>query len=112
MKTISTEELIRWLDEGDDVLLVDVLSPGAFEKQHIPGAVNVPGDAPDFADKVAAKADRARQRVVVYCASESCNASPQAAKKLEQAGFRKVYDYEQGIEGYVDSGRPVVGAGS
>jgi rhodanese-related sulfurtransferase len=110
MNTASTDDLIRWLDSGDELLLVDVLERGRFDEKHIPGAVNVPASADDFAQRVARHADGdKKKKVVVYCANEACNASPAAARKLEKAGFKRVFDYEAGIEAYENAGRPLVG---
>jgi rhodanese-related sulfurtransferase len=113
MNQLTTEDLTSWLDDGEDHLLIDVLPHDHFEQKHIPGARNVPVDEPDFAARVLQLADGDKKRkVVVYCTNVACPASPKAASKLEQAGFRRVYDYGDGIEGYAGSGRPVAGATS
>ena len=39
---ISAEGLRTLLDSGDPVRVVDIRSPGAFERGHIPGSENVP----------------------------------------------------------------------
>ena len=110
MKIVTTLELGGLLDEGRHVLLVDVLPAALFAERHIAGAVNVPADADDFAGRVlrAADGDR-RRRDVVYSADIVCGLSSAAAKKLDAAGFREVYDYGAGIEGWALAGRPVVG---
>lgn len=110
MKTISTDVLARWLDDGEDVLLVDVLPHESFRRHHIPGAVNVPGGTDDFAQRVKEHAGDADQRIVVYCTDVQCQASPKAAHELEQAGFRDVFDYEPGLAGYSAAGRKLIGA--
>jgi len=96
MKTIDRNQLESYLNEREDLALINVLSPEDFNREHIPGSVNVPQDDPDFEQKVEQIAGSKGRRIVVYCASESCNASSQAAKKLDKAGFTEVYDYEGG----------------
>jgi rhodanese-related sulfurtransferase len=111
MKTTSTDDLIRWLDAGEDLLLIDVLPEERFDKKHIPGAVNVPASADDFAERVAVHTHgKKEKKVVVYCSSEACDASPSAARKLDQAGFKQVFDYEAGIEAYEKAGRKLAGS--
>ncbi|MFC7096993.1 rhodanese-like domain-containing protein [Halobaculum marinum] len=39
---ITPEEVERLLDEGADLRVVDIRSPGAFARGHIPGSENVP----------------------------------------------------------------------
>ena len=65
--TISRDELKRKLDSGEDFLLVETLSPMAYEAQHLPRAINLPPEqlealAPGLLpDKNA--------EIVVYCSS-------------------------------------------
>ena len=39
-KVVSTQELKGWLDQKQDMLIVDTMPADNFKKQHIPGAVN------------------------------------------------------------------------
>jgi rhodanese-related sulfurtransferase len=36
--------------------------------------------------------------VIVYCKDADCDASPKAAKRMEQLGYRNVFDYAAGKE--------------
>lgn len=105
---ITTEELLAWLDEERDFVLVDVLPSDSYETRHIPGAVNVPFEA-DFEEEVAQVAGK-DDLVVVYCASEQCNLSPKAAETLVSAGYENVYDYTAGLAGWKDAGKAFEGA--
>lgn len=103
MKSISKDHLKRMNDqEHEDFVLINVLAPEAFNKDHIRTSINVPLKRDDFTDLVALVAGRKDRKVVVYCASFDCDASPQAAKKLEDAGFSRVYDYEGGTKDWFD----------
>ena len=44
------------------------------------------------------------KEIIVYCASTECQASPRAAKKLEELGYSNVTDYEAGVAGWQDAG--------
>ena len=97
MKTISTKELKGLLDENGDVTLVNTLGADSFEKTRIPGAVNIPLKDDDFAARVEQEAGGKDKQVVVYCASQQCDSSEKAAKKLEEAGFTAVTDFAGGF---------------
>jgi len=42
VEEISTDELKRKLDAGENVQIIDIRSPSSFDQGHIPGAENVP----------------------------------------------------------------------
>ena len=51
-------------------------------------------------EKVAGSKDR---KVVLYCASEKYDASSTAARKLDDAGLEKIYDYEGGTRDWLQN---------
>ena len=104
METLSTEELAELKNSGEDFVLIDVLGEDHYEDGHIPGAVNIPLD--QIASRALEEFDK-DQEIVVYCKSESCQASPKAAQKLEKLGFENVKDYEVGLKGWEEAGNPV-----
>lgn len=97
-------EMKKMMSEHPDGLYVNVLDTAAYEKSHIPGTVNIPVSSDDFINEVQLKAGGKDRRVVVYCASSDCQASPEAAKKLEAAGFTNVIDFENGLAGWLKAG--------
>lgn len=103
MQAISRDDLKRMNEtEHEDFVLINVLEPDAFKDKHIRTSINIPVDDNDFesrVEKVVAGKDR---KVVVYCASFDCDASEQAANKLNDAGFKAVYDYEGGTKDWFD----------
>jgi rhodanese-related sulfurtransferase len=96
MKTISTDELKALKEQNAELTLVNTLGAEAFEKTKIPGAINVPLEGRDFAERVEQEAGGKDKPVVVYCASQQCNSSEKAAQKLEAAGFTTVSSYTGG----------------
>jgi rhodanese-related sulfurtransferase len=96
MRTITTDELKALRDKNGKLTLVNTLAAEFFEKTRIPGAINVPLDNSDFVARVEQQAGGKDKPVVVYCASQQCNSSEKAAKKLEEAGFTKVSRYTGG----------------
>ena len=95
------------MEERDDLLVVNVLSQEDFERAHIPGSRNIPVDTENFAEKVEELAGGKNYPVVVHCADEECQASPKAAKMLDEAGFEQVYDYEGGIKEWLKTDHEV-----
>ncbi len=104
-KTITTEELKKKIDGGaQDFYLVDVLSAGSFEARHVPGAKSVPS-GPDFLEKFEKEIGAPKEaEVIVYCASNTCHASVQAAETLEKAGYTNVAHYADGLAGWQNAG--------
>lgn len=103
MKTLSKDDLKKMNErEHEDFVLINVLPRDHFKKQHIRTSVNVPHDRDDFTDQVEAISGGKDRKIVVYCANFDCDASPNAAKKLEKAGFTNVYDYEGGTEDWFE----------
>jgi rhodanese-related sulfurtransferase len=97
MKTITTSELKDLLDKNGDVTLVNTLDRESFEKTRIPAAVNIPLNDNEFAARVEKEAGGKDKPVVVYCASQQCDSSEKAGKKLEEAGFTAVTDFVGGF---------------
>jgi rhodanese-related sulfurtransferase len=103
MKILNKEQLEKKLESGDAVLL-NVLPREKYAKQHIPGSSNVPVSAEDFIRQAEKKIENLNQDVIVYCASFDCDASTQAAEKLEKAGYKRVYDFKGGMKEWSDEG--------
>lgn len=105
MRTISREELNERL-ANDNLTLVEVLAPKYYRKFHLPGAVNVPLDE-DFDQRIQQVAPDKGAPVVVYCLDTDCDASPKAAKRLEELGYQDVFDYAAGKMDWKEGGLPV-----
>lgn len=110
MKTLSTEQTERLL-ERDEAVVINVLPTEEFEKSHIPDTHNVPVDDDDFVDRVLELVGDEDAPVAVYCAGPECDASPNAARELEEAGFSRVFHYDGGMKAWLGSGNEVERAG-
>lgn len=108
MKTIDTPELQKMLKTDKEFAFINVLGEEAFRKKHIPGSDNIPVSDESFTQKVEDLVDGDKSKtVVVYCANTECTASPTAARKLDEAGFEDVLDYEKGMQGWEEENLPV-----
>jgi rhodanese-related sulfurtransferase len=107
MQVISREELRGKLDNNASVALIEVLGPDQYEQGHLPGAMNVPiGD--QFDEAIQQAVPDKDQEVVVYCASQECQASPKAARRMDELGYQHVRDYEAGKADWKTAGLSLV----
>lgn len=106
MKTISTEQTEAML-EARGATVINVLPVEEFEKAHIPDTHNIPVADDDFVDRVLELVGDEDEPVVVYCAGPECDASPKAAKALEDAGFTRVFDFEGGMKDWLGAGNEI-----
>lgn len=106
MQTIKRQELKDRMDRDEFQAVVEVLAPEAYEEFHLPDAVNVPFDD-KFSEKIESIAPDRSKPVVVYCKNAQCDASPKAARKMDELGYQQVYDYEEGKMDWKDAGLPI-----
>ncbi|AEA68082.1 rhodanese-like domain-containing protein [Pseudomonas brassicacearum subsp. neoaurantiaca] len=86
---------------GDiDFVLVDVRGPLAYERGHVPGAINLPTRTLT-AQALAAYAKTTL--FVVYCAGPHCNGANKAAVRLATLGY-PVKEMIGGVMGWLDEG--------
>ena len=104
MTTISTEELSERLESGQAAVF-DVRGDVEYERGHIPGAKTAPLGSLVFR---VARLMRPDSFVAVYSAGEDCELGARAARRLEDLKLRNVHYYEAGLEGWRETGRPVV----
>ena len=102
--TISRQELQAALADGS-VVVVDTLGSEYYERQHLPGAVNLaPGEVDERAPQLLPDRGAA---IVTYCANAACANSQEVARRLEQLGYTNVRKYAEGIQDWVEAGLPV-----
>ncbi len=107
MKTINRSDLKKKIDMNNPATtLIETLPEESFKEFHLPGAINIPIDD-QFDESVQQAVPDKDQEVVVYCKDASCNASPQAARRLEELGYTNVLDYEAGKEDWKQAGMPL-----
>jgi rhodanese-related sulfurtransferase len=105
IKTISTEELAKRLDEGKPFEFWNVLTDDYFKGEMIAGSRRVPLDT--VGREVRERDLPKEAEIVVYCAGPECPQSRMAAEKLQTFGYTGVRAYEGGLEEWKESGRKV-----
>ncbi len=108
IKKISTDELKKRLMQKDKpCMLVDARDAEAYYKGHIPGACSL------FDDEVMALAKNYDKNmdIIVYGPGQAVASrdirdriSGDACIKFNKLGFKKVYEFEGGLEEWADKG--------
>ena len=102
IKEIQADELEELIDEGEDVVLVDVRETYEYEKAHIPGSLLIPrgmleGAAdPNNKHRIEALYTARDKKVVVVC--DSGSRSAMAVDTLQQMGFNHVLNLAGGLK--------------
>lgn len=93
LENIDVTSFSDKINSNQNPQLLDVRTPEEFSVDHLEKASNINWFEHDFAEK-AGKYDKSKP-IFVYCKAGS--RSSQAAKKLSEIGFEKVYNLEGGI---------------
>jgi len=104
MQTMTREKLHQWMDQGQNFVLVETLPAKPFDKAHLPGAINIPVDDERFEEKIRDAAPQKERPIVVYCAGADSSDSRKAAEKLDEMGYKEVFDYEAGKQAWKKAG--------
>lgn len=98
---VTAAEAKELIEKTPGIVIIDV-SP-AYAKGHLPGAVNYYlGDG--SLDKAIPTLDK-NKTYLVYCHVD--RVAIQGAKKLADAGFKKVYRLKGNYKAWVDAGYPI-----
>ena len=93
IEVISPQQVYDAVYNNESAQLVDVRTKEEFVVSHLKGAQNICVTSDDFEEKV--KTLDKNKPVYVYCRMGARSAD--AAEKLREMGFAKVYDMEGGI---------------
>ena len=94
------------LEAGEPIAVIDARSAEAFQREHIPGAINIP-----HRDMSAESTRHIRKDVLVvtYCDGIGCNASTKGALNMAKLGFR-VKELIGGLDWWKRDGHKTEGA--
>lgn len=107
MKSVDTQRFAEMRDQNAGLTVINVLPEAHFQQAHIAGSKNIPVGNEGFVQDVEDEVGSRDEPVVVYCASEECDASEKAAQKLDDAGFEQVYDYVGGVQAWQEAGKSI-----
>ncbi|MPS73429.1 MAG: redoxin domain-containing protein [Chryseobacterium sp.] len=103
---LSATEFAKKLNQTKDAQLVDVRTPGEFRNGHLKNAMNIDWNADDFTEK--AKALDKDKPVFLYCMSGP--RSTAAAEKLQEMGFKNIYEMQGGMMKWRNANLPEIKA--
>ena len=100
---VAIEQAQSW---DGNAIWVDARPDSEFEQDHIPGAILLNEDRWDELLPVFLAQWSPDKKVVVYCSSQSCNASREVARRLrDEAGLKDVFVLQGGWEAWRESKR-------
>jgi rhodanese-related sulfurtransferase len=102
VKSVDVEEFDKLRAEKNSVVL-DVRTQKEYESGHIPGAINLDWQSPDFQEK-AARLDKSK-RYLVHCAAGVRSA--QACNALDKIALTNVVNLDPGLRGWEKAGKPI-----
>ena len=96
----------------DQVILIDVRLKEDFEAEHLIGAFSNCVFEVDFVDRIFSIAPSLDDAICVYGHSNDSHESKVAADKLVVQGYRRVFEFRDGIETWRAAELPVEGTGT
>ena len=105
----SAKEARAMFDAGT-AIFIDTRDARDYQKDHIPGAVNLPmRDWQRAWSKVSASGELPKEaRLLIYCYGRKCGLSTRAGKRLLEEGYRHPIILEYGWTEWNDAGYPTV----
>jgi len=99
---VTVNEAWNLIQSKPELVVLDVRTQAEYDDGHIEGAILIPVD--EIADRLGelSKDDE----ILVYC--RSGNRSGTAVGIMEEAGFSKIYHMNEGMNGWLVAGLPVV----
>lgn len=64
-KLLTTDEMKKTIDQKKKVVIVDARTLPEFEQGHLPGAINIPDDKYEVAEKYLPK--KKNTAIIIYC---------------------------------------------
>lgn len=105
---VPVSELKDRLDQGDDVLVLDVRSPREFTGRtgHIAGALNLPLDQLPMRLRDSGPALAPYAATPVYVVCQTASRAAHAARALKKAGFQDLKVVSGGMQSWRGHGHP------
>jgi len=108
---MTSQELQERINSEPRPILIHVLPPEVFSASRIPGSGNACIYETVFLEKAAKLIPEPQAAVIVYGAGGGGQEATVAAGRLREAGYPNVEVYEEGLDGWRQTGFPVEGTG-
>jgi rhodanese-related sulfurtransferase/DNA-binding transcriptional ArsR family regulator len=102
LEPISSQDLLRRLEAGEELMVLDVRPRAEYDAGHIPGALSVP------LDELTSRIDElpAGIEIVAYCRGPYCVLAPKALELLQAAGRDNIRRLDVGLPEWALAGLP------
>ena len=98
---VNLDQAQSW---GANAIWVDARPDNEFEQDHVPGAISLNEDRWNELLPTLLAQWSLEKKIVVYCSSQSCNASREVARRLrDEAGLEEVFVLQGGWETWLKS---------
>lgn len=108
VKKITAEELKSWIDQKKTFVLLDNRVPADYEKERIVGSKRLSPD--DLLEKGVRTAEqlgiKKTDLIVNYCNGVKCWRSSGAIVLLQDAGYKNLYWFRDGMPEWIKKGYP------
>lgn len=100
---VNLDQAQSW---GTNAIWVDARPDNEFEQAHVPGAIPLNEDRWNELLPTLLAQWSLEKKIVVYCSSQSCNASREVARRLrDEAGLKDVFVLRGGWEEWLKNRR-------
>ena len=99
---ITVNELKAMSKENSGLKVVEALPAKYFNQGHLPNSVNIPLESSD--EDIIKILPNKIETVVTYCSGPTCPNSGRLAQRLSELGYKRVFAFERGKEGWIQSG--------
>jgi rhodanese-related sulfurtransferase len=103
---ISTDEVKKFIDQKENMVLIDARTPEEYREAHIIGAINVPEKG--FEQAVAQLPTDKNTLLIFYCNGVKCGKSKRVAQKVNPLGYTAILVYSEGIPVWEERNLPMV----
>jgi rhodanese-related sulfurtransferase len=103
---ISTEQLKQFVDQKQEMILIDARTPAEYREAHITGAINIPEKQFEEAKQQLPAAKDAL--MVFYCNGIKCGKSKKVARLVQPLGYTNILVYSEGIPVWEEREFPLV----
>jgi rhodanese-related sulfurtransferase len=104
--SIRTDEVKKFIDQKEPMVLIDARTPEEYKEAHIIGAINIPEKG--FEQAVEQLPSDKRTLLVFYCNGVKCGKSKRVAQKVRPLGYTTILIYSEGIPVWEERNLPLV----
>jgi len=98
MNILTAPQVKQKMDQNSKIKLIMVLGTKAYNISHIPDSLDISNV--ETVKKTFSKSTE----IIVYCSDIACPVSYKVYKKLEKAGYKKIYRLAGGLQEWEESG--------